>query len=95
MSNDQLREKLKVMEQNLKDLTFKYLNDSKALTRLRAHEVTWNELLELVGTHDVPALHRIFKNVGYYQRLRYRPRDSLPILVVFPLASLSCSLPPS
>lgn len=62
MSNDQLREKLKLMEQNLKDLTFKYLKDSKALAQLHGHEVTWDELLELVGTHNIPVLRRIFKN---------------------------------
>jgi hypothetical protein len=38
------------------------LNTSKALRRLHVHRDTWRALLQLIGTHDVPGLHRIFKN---------------------------------
>ncbi|KAG6863094.1 hypothetical protein C0993_000191, partial [Termitomyces sp. T159_Od127] len=38
------------------------LNVSRDLTRLRTHKETWNTLFDFLGTHDVPGLHRIFKN---------------------------------
>ncbi|KAF8074685.1 hypothetical protein FPV67DRAFT_1619269 [Lyophyllum atratum] len=62
MSNGQLRERLKEVEQDLKDVTLERLNVSRALARLRVHQDTWKHILDLVGTQDVPALHRIFKN---------------------------------
>lgn len=34
----------------------------KANRRLRIHQETWQKLLELVGTHDIYGMHRIFKN---------------------------------
>lgn len=39
-----------------------YLNASKLLEQLRHHQDTWSNLLQLVGTNDVPALYRIFRN---------------------------------
>jgi hypothetical protein len=38
------------------------LNLENALDRLRGHARTWEELLELLGTRDVYALHRLFRN---------------------------------
>jgi hypothetical protein len=38
------------------------LNTSKALRHLHVHRDTWRALLQLIGTHNIPALHRIFKN---------------------------------
>ena len=37
-------------------------NLSQSLDSLRLHEGTWRMLLDLVGTHDIPRLYRIFKN---------------------------------
>lgn len=44
-------------------LTFiQQLNTSRDLSRLRIHQETWRSFLDLVGTQDIPGLHRIFKN---------------------------------
>ncbi|KAF8221799.1 hypothetical protein L208DRAFT_1529184 [Tricholoma matsutake] len=61
MSSIQHNEKLKEVQQELQDVTLQ-LNDSKSLSRLCVHQETWKNLLDLLGTHDIPGLHRIFKN---------------------------------
>ncbi|PPQ70816.1 hypothetical protein CVT26_014060 [Gymnopilus dilepis] len=58
--------------------TLQYL---KALNRLRAHEKTWTELLNVVGSQNVPGLHRIFKNadrLGWSaEKLLQKAREAL------------------
>ena len=43
-----------------------WLNASCDLTHLHTHQETWKNLLHLIGTHDVPALHHIFQNAKHY-----------------------------
>ena len=38
----------------------------KVISRLRARQQTWHSLLDLIGTRDVPGLHRIFKNAKLF-----------------------------
>ncbi|KAF5313760.1 hypothetical protein D9619_013711 [Psilocybe cf. subviscida] len=40
----------------------KLLNATRALKRLHVRQNTWEKILGLVGSNDVPALHRIFRN---------------------------------
>jgi hypothetical protein len=37
----------------------------KALRRAQDREKTWRTLANLIGTHDIPALHRLFRNAKH------------------------------
>ncbi|THH17691.1 hypothetical protein EUX98_g9079 [Antrodiella citrinella] len=61
-SYSQLVKKLNRSERQGQTARLKNLQSAKALKRLRVHQETWRVLFKLLGTHDVPGLHRIFKN---------------------------------
>ncbi|TFK17475.1 hypothetical protein FA15DRAFT_734848 [Coprinopsis marcescibilis] len=47
---------------NSQESILRHFNTNKAIERLRKHRTTLDALLDLLGTKDVPALHRIFRN---------------------------------
>lgn len=61
LSHNQLLQKLDAVEKQAQVERLKHLNTTRALDSLRTHEATWHALLDLVGNHDIPGLHRIFK----------------------------------
>ena len=54
--------------------------------RLRVHKETWDTLLSLIGTHDVPGLPRIFKNA----KLRNWSAERLLKMIRMALAGKYC-----
>ncbi|TFK16534.1 hypothetical protein FA15DRAFT_742649 [Coprinopsis marcescibilis] len=62
LSHRQLCEKIESIQEKYEDERLKHFNMNKAIERLRKHRTTLDALLDLLGTKDVPALHRIFRN---------------------------------
>ncbi|KAF8982926.1 hypothetical protein BDQ17DRAFT_1336706 [Cyathus striatus] len=44
-----------------------HLNAARSIKQLQAHKLTWTKLLNIVGTQDVPALHRVFQNAKSFK----------------------------
>ncbi|KAF6751796.1 hypothetical protein DFP72DRAFT_815971 [Ephemerocybe angulata] len=61
-SNWQLTEKLKIWTKALEKERLKVISVNRDKGRLRTHLDTWKELYTLMGSNDVPALHRIIRN---------------------------------
>ncbi|KAF8150236.1 hypothetical protein B0H34DRAFT_811419 [Crassisporium funariophilum] len=65
LSHEQTLQKIGNIEKSLKKERLARLDATKAISRLRVHQQTCRVLFDLVGTRDVPGLHRIFKNAKH------------------------------
>ncbi|KAF8988549.1 hypothetical protein BDQ17DRAFT_1257617 [Cyathus striatus] len=63
LSSAQLIATIACLKNEVKDETLLHLNAEKSLSRLQYHKETWVTILKVVGSHDVPGLHQLFRNV--------------------------------